>query len=256
MANTSLNQNKFKVRSSKGYYGLTKGIITRNMLHLPKPVPDSDEEGIEENPLYGSNRWDVQIWIPAFHGGIMNTIYKTDEDGNYLNSKGEIVSKPEDAESFQVVEPDPEKVGTAEDVGSYPWAQVCAPILKDQIGDKKEVREDFHNVFSSMFYGKYNQDMPTAYPGIGDIVYVMFENGDMSLPVVMGSLLCDNNCVKYFDYDVYIGSGKESEVKKTLTYPGDSDKSLNLASRIEGRSVEKDDKEDDEDEQSKNVPLQ
>jgi hypothetical protein len=71
-----------------------------------------------------------------------------------------------------------------------------------------------------MFYGKYMQDVPSTYPGIGDTVFILFEDGNLSKPVVMGSMLCDGNAVKYRKVGY---SGRKNE--------------LNLASRIEGRTI-------------------
>lgn len=162
--------NKLKPRSTKGYYGMLKGVVTRNVLHMPKPQvfewmfkEDSElYEKIKEEVLNGvnMNKWEVQVWIPAYHGG------KT---------------------------PDPLKIGTEMDTGDYPWAQMCGPIFKDNIGKG----EPYPDIWSSMFYGSYLEEVPSTYPAIDDIVWLMFENGDINRPIVVGSLLCDKNKVKY-----------------------------------------------------------
>lgn len=156
-------ENKYKISASKGYYGVMKGIVTRNILHMPKPVTEKwSVNQVVSDSTVSNNRWDVQVWIPGYHGGD---------------------------------KPDEKKIGTASDFGEYPWAQVCGPLFKDNIGKG----ESYNSVWESMFYGTYMQDVPTTYPAIGDVVFLMFENGDISLPICIGSLMCDSNRIETYD---------------------------------------------------------
>ena len=200
----STDKNRYKGRSTKGYYGIMKGVVTRNILHKPKPdlqdwmtssleefFPELAKKFTENSPLsdlkkslldgVSENKWDVQVWIPAYHGGL---------------------------------NPDPTMIGTRYDVGEYPWAQVCGPIFKDNIGydnldneDKKYIKERFGfkdgdesypEVWSELFVGHpFMEDVPSTYPGIGDTVFLAFEGGDINRPIVIGSLACDANKVIY-----------------------------------------------------------
>ena len=168
------------------YFGLVRGVVTRNILCMPKPqCPNlTDKNGATVN---SNNIWDVQVWIPSIHTG---------------------------AENFQ---PDLDWVGTEDTYGKYPWCPICGPLFKDQIGYEDD---EYPDIWSSMFYGKYMEDVPSTYPGIGDTVFLLFENGELSKPVVMGSMLCDGNSVKYRKPG-YSGSLGE----------------LNLSSRVEGRTL-------------------
>lgn len=174
-------------------FGLMRGIVTRNILYMPKPdCPNlTDKNGVT---VTSNNKWDVQVWIPSLQSG---------------------QPKPND------FLPDYNMIGTEDDYGEYMWASVSGPIFKDQIGVEGS---EFPDVWSSMFYGKYMQDVPSTYPGIGDVVFILFEEGNLARPVVIGSLLCDGNAVKYRTTGY---SGKHTEV--------------NLASRIEGRTISSND---------------
>jgi len=161
-----VSENRHKSNDLNGYYGVTKGIVTRNILYLPKPYIESkiDKYGTVVDT---NNKWDVQVWIPAL-----------------------------DVDETLPMEPDLYKVGSADDYGKYPWAQVCGPLFKDQIGTDKT---DYEDTWSSMFSGKKLQDVPSTYPAIGDIVFIMFENGMKTKPICIGSLMCDRNAVRYHD---------------------------------------------------------
>lgn len=236
MANITQNYNKYKPTSDSGYYGIVKAIVTRNILYMPKPVVAGYEEL--------ANPYDVQIWIPAFDSAMVADSESTEKilDG----------IEDEEDEGKQFFGPNPEYIGTSSDMGKYPWASVCAPIFKDQIGDKRD-RSNFDDVWSTMFYGKFNQNLPSSYPAIGDIVYVMFENGNLSLPVVMGSLLCKQNEVKYKNY-----ADHDKDYKKYADYVGYSGNIFqplyggteytslkNLATRVEGIDVQNDKPKED-----------
>lgn len=176
-----------KTSSKTGeYWGLVRGVVTRNIAHMPKPMcPNlTDKNG---TVVDSDNRWDVQVWIPSLQTG----------DNNF--------------------QPNIDWIGTEEDYGKYPWCPICGPIFKDQIGVDGD---KFPDVWSSMFYGKYIEDVPSTYPGIGDTVFLLFEDGNLSKPVVMGSMVCDGNSVKYNKTGF---SGKNSE--------------NNLSSRLEGRTI-------------------
>lgn len=176
-----------KTTSKTGeYWGLMRGVVTRNILYMPKPdCPNlTDANG---TVALSNNKWDVQVWIPSLQTG---------------------------ASGF---EPDVEKIGTEEDYGEYPWCPICGQIFKDQIGVEGS---EYPDIWSSMFYGKYMQDLPSTYPGIGDTVFVLFEDGNLSKPVVMGSMLCEENSVKY----------------RMAGYSGKSTEN-NLSSRLEGRTT-------------------
>ena len=174
------------VRKTGEYWGLARGVVTRNILHMPKPMcPNmTDANG---TVVASNNRWDVQVWIPFLQTG---------------NDK------------FQ---PNLDWVGTEEDYGKYPWCPICGQIFKDQIGVDDD---EFPDIWSSMFYGKYMEDLPSTYPGVGDTVFILFEDGNLSKPVVIGSMLCEENSVKY----------------KKVGYSGKSTEN-NLASRLEGRTT-------------------
>ena len=162
-----LDENRYKVNDLTGYYGITKGIVTRNVLFMPKPYIESkiDKNNVSVDT---NNKWDVQVWIPAL----------------------------EERKTNVPMKPDLSKVGTAEEYGLYPWAQVCGPLFKDQIGSDKT---EYDDTWSSMFIGKKLEEVPSTYPAIGDVVFIMFENGIITKPICMGSLMCDRNAVRYHD---------------------------------------------------------
>lgn len=251
MANITGKYNKYKPMSSKGYYGIIKAVVTRNYLHLPIPITEENKEYV--------NPYNVQVWIPAYHGIANSAIQNT------KTSSMSWSFATEDDEGKEIfLGPDPELIGTKDDPGVYPWAQVCTPIFKDQIGDRRE-RENFPDIWSSMFYGKYNEDLPVVYPAVGDVVFIMFENGDADMPIVVGSLVCDANRVRYKNYKDHDEDFLYYE--EYDGYPGNIDEPLlggapdttipNLSTRLEGIDVEnedldKEDKEEEENEDEQN----
>lgn len=150
----------------KKIYGLVKGVVTRNLVYLPKPYIESkiDDRGTFANT---NNPYEIQVWIPSMFSGDKSNPYK----------------------------PDKYRIGTADNYGSYPWCQMCSPLFKDQIGIENQ---EFPDIWSSMFFGHYLEKLPSTYPAIGDIVFIAFENGNPKSPIYVGTLLADKNSVDYY----------------------------------------------------------
>ena len=149
MANVTPNYNKYKPASSKGFFGIMKAVVTRNYLYMPKPIKEDDKKL--------TSPYDVQIWIPSYHGMLRQAVKDKQESGSSPTNVWKFLGDDEDEDKKPFFGPDPKLIGTKDTLGSYPWAQVCAPIFKDQVGDRRH-RDEFPDVWSSMFYGKYNQN--------------------------------------------------------------------------------------------------
>lgn len=85
----------------------------------------------------------MQVWIPAYHGG---------------NN------------------PDTSKIGTQDELGEYPWAQICTVNFNKADGL-------WGGILSTLGTNK----LPIIYPEVGDTVYIKFEQGDVRFPIYMGS---------------------------------------------------------------------
>lgn len=84
----------------------------------------------------------VQVYIPAYHGE-MNEASK----------------------------------GLNENPGTYPWAQLCTTLFKDN-----------NNATISSMQELFAGNVPVILPPVGTIGWVLFEGGDVRLPIYMGSL--------------------------------------------------------------------
>lgn len=84
----------------------------------------------------------VQVYIPSYHGAY--------DDGS---------------------------VGYGDDLGTYPWAQLCTTLFKDS---GNYVPSSLKDIFSG--------DMPIVIPAVGTVGWCIFEGGDIRAPIYMGSL--------------------------------------------------------------------
>ena len=95
----------------------------------------------EEDPLK-INR--IQVCIPSYHGKV-----------------------------------DQSKVGTGDNPGSYPWAQICSIRFKSSDGK---------GLFASFFGGDKDGTQDMQYPEVNDVVWLAFEGGDIRCPIYLGSI--------------------------------------------------------------------
>lgn len=150
--------------SYKGFYGIMKGIVTRT----------DDPEASKNN-----NRKRIQVCIPSYHGDP----FKHTGEGMTLDTA---------------------KTGTGDNLGIYPWAQVCSNMFN---GNSSNQRDNPSVGFGAISFitsiiglltgGLTNNNssevssMEMLYPSVLDYVWLMFEGGDIRCPVYMGSLSAD-----------------------------------------------------------------
>lgn len=108
----------------------------------------------EENENDGRKR--IQVCIPSYHGDI-----------------------------------DESKKGSGSDLGSYPWAQVCSNMFNGGSSNTSNNNSGFFSSIMSALLGTSSNNTSSIsmlYPAVGDVVWLMFEGGDIRCPIYMGSL--------------------------------------------------------------------
>lgn len=91
-----------------------------------------------------------------------------------------------------------------------------AIIESTNINNQYKIRIPKYHKLSGVTEASSYEQLPLAsvcyFPGIipnyaiGDVVYIDFENGDLSYPVILGKLLCDNNNLENSICDVTVRS--------------------------------------------------
>lgn len=142
------------MNSYKGYYGILKGIVTR-----------TDDPKLLEN----NNHKRIQVYIPSYHPSPY-----VNENDNTLDTK---------------------KIGSGSDEGIYPWAQVCGNVFNGSSNNDASQSGNVSfwgaalSVLSSQMSSITNiSPNEGVYPSVGDVVWLMFEGGDIRCPVCIGSL--------------------------------------------------------------------
>lgn len=112
---------------------------------------DNPTEMVKEN----DGRKKIQVYIPSYHG-----------------------------------EKDDSKIGSGDDPGFYPWAQVCSGMFSGGSSNEASTGGFFQSIMSVLSGNSNNgsSSVEVMYPNVGDIVWLAFEDGDIRCPIYIGAL--------------------------------------------------------------------
>lgn len=79
-----------------------------------------------------------------------------------------------------------DKLGSGSNEGTYPWAQVCSVNFKSNNQSSAGLLSGLWSAITGG--GNEEQAAPIIMPGVGEVVWLSFEGGDIRCPIYQGSL--------------------------------------------------------------------